>query len=322
MRFALECFGGLRCGIKHGHIKHFIDTFPEIFNGENEIDIFLLTTKNDWHGAKGCEDEDLEKLKELLGEKLKVIEYFEDQSKEIKDDEDKCYNKWQSLDNKVYLTREEIDEYKIDLKRGIRIRREKKLYLPSLQEALNRLIKRKTNKKPFILETQQGNTFVSRLYYRRMLINNIRKKYQEENNIKYDWVVMCRMFDVNFRKLKELSFFNTLPQGDTIYAAVDHFTAAKGELIDKVYDELGKNYPVVGYEQWKDERYKREYVKFDIGIYYLRSDAAWCSEHQIFWQILKSCEHFVNLRAGCNFKEYITDPDSYFISEFCHDRFS
>ena len=322
MIFAIECFGGVRCGIKHNHIQHFIDTFPEIFNDNNEIHIFLLSTKQDWHGAVGADDDTIQTLKDLLGDKLKIIEFYEDLQEDVKKIEDKYYNEWQTIDNKFKLTDKELIDYKQDVIKGIILRKKHNLYIPSLIEALDYVNHKMATDKTIAFITQQGNTFVRRLYYRRMLVNSLRKKYQEENNIKYDWVVMCRLFDVNFEKLKPLSFFSKLPLKDTTYAAVDHFVASAPEIIDNIYETLGHKYPVINWEQWHNERYKKEYIKFDIGIYFLRHAAGWCSEHQLFWQILQSSKNFVNLRAGCNFKEHITDPNGYFISEFCHNRFS
>ncbi len=320
MKIALECFGGIRCGVKHNHIQHFIDTFPEIFNESNEVDIFLLTTKNDLCKSKNS-DEEINEIKKLFGTKLKKIQIFEELDEKIKSEEEEYFKNWQSLNNKFTLSDDELKEYEEELIRGIKIRKEKNLYTPSLYEAL-RYVKRKIKTdKTVEFTTQSGSPFVRRLYYRRMLVNNMRKDYGKENNITYDWVFMVRFLDVQFKKLKVLDFINQKPEKDTIYGAVDHFIGGSPDLINDIYTKLGKNYPVVNYEQWNNERYKKEYEKFDIGILFLRHEAGWCSEHQLFWQILQTCKKFINLRAGCNFSEYVSDPNSYFISEFCNDRF-
>jgi hypothetical protein len=139
------------------------------------------------------------------------------------------------------------------------------------------------------------DNFVPLLYYRRLLVNNIRKKYEKDNNIHYDWVIASRIFDTKYDKKNPLDFLYKPPNIDTIYCSIDNMTMGNPEITNKIYEDLG-NYPVVGYEQWNDEEFKKEYLKIDNGIYFIRSCSSLCSENQMMWACLKSCNNCIQIK--------------------------
>jgi hypothetical protein len=321
MRIAIECFGGTRCCVRHKHIETFIETFPEIFNENNEIDFFILTTFNDWRGAVGANEDTIQYIKNVLGNKIKKFEIYEELNDEIKEKETQLYNEWLKLDNNVYLDDNDYNDFKNDIIKGFHLRQPKNLWTQSFIEELKTLEEQYTATKKIQLTTNIRDTFVRKLYYRKMLVNNMRIEYEKEYNIKYDWVIMSRLFDMCYpRKLKPLDFLKTFPEDKTVYAALEDFTAAKPEIINNIYTTIGNNYPVVGYEQWRNERFKKTFQSFDIGISFLRIGSTWCSENQILWQILQSCDKFINLRAEAHDPEHITDKNAYFVICTCNQR--
>jgi hypothetical protein len=285
MRIAIQNFGGFNCCQKCNHLEKFINLFPEIFNKKNEIDFFLLTTKQS--------DETITQdyLTSVLGKQLKVLEFIEDQPNII-EEEQKILDKWNRIDTNIPLSLEELQKYREEVLYGIELRKERNLWLPSIYKELEKIDNVINTNQPFLLTQDK---FVPLLYYRRMLVNNIRKTYQIKNNIQYDWVITARVFDSIFNKLKVFDFLYNLPDKNTVYCSIDNIVMATPELTDHIYETLG-NYPVIGYEQWNDEEFKKEYLKVDIGIYFLRSGATLCSENQMMWTCLKSCNNCIQLR--------------------------
>lgn len=302
MRFAIQCFGEFRCCQEDRHLENFIAQFPEIFNENNEIDYFFLTTKKNISEPY---------IRSLLGEKLKRLDYVEDHA--VIETEQNILNNWNSINTQVKLSLEELHEYREEVLRGIEIRTHKNLYVPSLYEELEK-INNAIQGDLTIKLTKDG--FVPLLYYRRMILNNIRKKYQTKE---YDWVITCRLFDIDYRKTKVFDFLYDYPDKNTVYCSIDNITMTTPELTDIIYDKLG-NYPVIGYEQWKNEEFKKEYNKVDIGIYYIRSGSTLCSENQMMWAVMTSCSRFINLRCGCRFDEELTDPSGFLIFCACDKR--
>jgi hypothetical protein len=289
MRIAIQNFGGLNCCQKCNHLEQFIYLFPEIFNENNEIDFFLLTTKQ--------RDETITQdyLTSILGNQLKVLEFVEDQPN-IMEKEEQILEKWNSMNKNVLLSLEELQElqeYKNEVLSGIELRKNRNLYLPSLYEELEKIDRAINDNQTLVLLQDH---FVPLLYYRRMLVNNLRKKYQTEHNIQYDWVITARVFDTIFNKLKTFDFLYYPPIKDTVYCSIDNITITTPELTDHIYELLGNHYPVVGYEQWEDEEFKKEYLKVDIGIYFLRTCSTLCSENQMMYTCLKSCNNCIQLR--------------------------
>jgi hypothetical protein len=304
MRIAIQNFGGLNCCQKCNHLEQFIYLFPEIFNENNQIDFFLLTTK------KFDVSFTTEYLTTILGDKLKVLEFVEDQPN-IMEKEQQILDKWNSINKNVSMSLEELQEYKNEVLSGIELRKNRNLYLPSLYEELEK-IDHAINENQTLVLLQDH--FVPLLYYRRMLVNNLRKKYQTEHNIQYDWVITARVFDTIFNKLKTFDFLYYPPIKDTVYCSVDNMTMTTPELTDHIYETLCNNYPIVGYEQWEDEEFKKEYLKVDIGIYFLRTCSTLCSENQVMWGCIKTCTNCVQLRQDNNVE------NSYLMFQTCPNR--
>lgn len=84
------------------------------------------------------------------------------------------------------------------------------------------------------------NGFVTRLYFRRWLNNKIRKKYEEENNITYDFIVRTR-FDISFNHKSEKNIFDYTK---TPFFSFDTMSIAKPTLIN-IESELGLVYPYI-----------------------------------------------------------------------------
>lgn len=293
MKFAIQCFGGIRCCQEHRHLENFIEIFPEIFNENNEVDFFILTTYSEYNGRKIDSVQSINYLKNILGNRLKIIEFIEDQPNII-EHEKEIIEKWNNTTCDIHLSLDELHKYREEVLYGIELRRSKNLWLPSTYEELERVDHAINTNQRIIL---QRDPFVPLLYYRRMLINNIRKTYQKDNNIQYDWIITSRFFDTIFKKNKEFSFLYNPPDKNTLYCSIDNITMTTPEITDNIYENLG-NYPVIGYEQWDDEQFKREYSKVDDGIYFLRSGATFCSENQMMWACLKSCNNCIQLRLS------------------------
>lgn len=74
------------------------------------------------------------------------------------------------------------------------------------------------------------NNFVTRLWYRRWLNNQMRR----ESGRKYDWVIRTR-FDIGYRRVvgrRSLTFLNGSPEPKTIYLYPDIFSCGSPEVID------------------------------------------------------------------------------------------
>jgi hypothetical protein len=313
MRFAIQCFGGIRCCLEHKHIENFIQIFPEIFNEGNVVDFFILTTKTE--GSREINNA-YEYLNGLLGERLKTFNVIEDMPGS-NEKETSIIKRWNDLNTLTNLTIDELNEYKTELLSGIEIRTKKNLWVPSMYEELQRVDQAINGDQSINL---LKDPFVPLLYYRRKVINSIRKKYQEDNGIHYDWVISSRMFDIIYNKRKDFDFLLNLPNKDIVYSSIDNIVMTTPENTDLIYEELGENYPVVGYEQWDNQSFKKTYNAFDIGIYYMRTISTYSSENQLLWQAMKHSKKFINLRCGCNFNEEMTDPSAYLLFHACDKR--
>lgn len=78
------------------------------------------------------------------------------------------------------------------------------------------------------------NDFVTRLWYRRWLINQVRNDYEKEHHIKYDWVIRTR-FDIGYKTIinhLKLTFLTKPPKTKTIYMFPDIFSCGSPQSID------------------------------------------------------------------------------------------
>jgi hypothetical protein len=82
------------------------------------------------------------------------------------------------------------------------------------------------------------NRFVTRLWFRRKLLNDIRVDYEENTNIKYDYVVRTR-FDIGYKNEENKERCAYI---DPLYIYPDAMTIAKPEIIN-IESELGVNFP-------------------------------------------------------------------------------
>lgn len=100
-----------------------------------------------------------------------------------------------------------------------------------------------------------ANGFVTRLWYRRWLNNQIRIKYQLKYQIKYDWVIRTR-FDIGRYqpgKLPILSILNNPPNPSSYYAMYDVFACGAPEVID-YESQLINHWPYI-YLQYKQTHF-------------------------------------------------------------------
>lgn len=313
-------YGGLRCGLRHGHIQHWIDTFSEFFSENNEVDVFLMLNRKRSEKMGDVTDEEIQEIREIFGERLKILEFYEDQPKEVHELEETYFKKWEQLEQNVTLTDEEIKDFKQDLERGMHMRQQRGFQIGDLHHTYQYLqvvshwyLGSKTIKREKIL-------FVLKYFYRMMVTNNFRKKYEKENNVTYDWVAISNIFQDIFVKKRNIDVFLSPPQPSTVYGHIASFVASSPSIMDNILDNLGHNYPVKkDWSLWHDERFKREMVKWDIHIYFLRH-VYWTAEHQIFWQIMQSAKYFVNLRISGRIEEPNICPDAYFDVHACIDR--
>lgn len=112
-------------------------------------------------------------------------------------------------------------------------------YYTLLHDAVETLHKEYTN-----------NEFVTRLWFRRRLLNEMRKNYEQECGVKYDWVIRTR-FDISFKHCPEqvMTKLSQAPLPRTIYLMPDTFSCGSAEVIN-YESELTKHWPFV-YRMYK-----------------------------------------------------------------------
>ena len=340
MRIAFECFGEFRCALEHGHIETYMKTFPHIFDPQygNAVDVFMLTS---YHGDHDKKIRITDYLRGLFGERLKVLAFLDDLyasggdsghenmcDSVHKKKEDQIMERWNSLETEKNLSEEEWNHYRNELSQGV-----DHLFLLSqtqtprffyyhwkhLMELSN--ISHPDHRKIHLAKDK----FVPRLYYRKWLVNSLRRDYEVEQGKLghgYDWVVLGRPFDMIYEMRKPLDFLSSSPLTGHVYASIDHFIATSPENMDAILAPFETTYPVVGYEQWSDERFRAVYRSFDQYLYYLRNDTTYCSENQILWQCVQVCGEFVNLRISNNSTDthIVVNPGAFLHSIYCPDR--
>lgn len=90
------------------------------------------------------------------------------------------------------------------------------------------------------------NGFVTRLWYRRWLNNQMRIEYQQANHVTYDWVIRTR-FDIGYRTItnqSKLCLLNQPPELDKIYLFPDTFSCGSPAAID-YESNLIKQWPYI-----------------------------------------------------------------------------
>lgn len=338
MRIAFECFGEIRCALEHGHIEKYMKTFPHIFDPQygNTVDVFMLTS---YHGDHDKKTRITKYLQGLFGERLKVLAFLDDLyasgddsghenicESVYKKKEDRLMELWNKLSSDKILSKEEWKDYRNELSGGVdqmfmQSQTQTRFYYyhwKHLMELSN--VGHPDHRKIHLAKDK----FVPRLYYRRWLVNSLRQKYEVEQGHKYDWVVLGRPFDMIYEMRKPLDFLCSSPLPGHVYASIDHFIATSPENMDAILAPFETTYPVVGYEQWSDERFRGVYRSFDQYLYYLRNDTTYCSENQILWQCVNVCceSGFVNLRISNNSTDthIVVNPDAFLHSIYCPDR--
>ena len=333
MRIAFECFGEFRCAIEHGHIETYMKTFPHIFDPSygNTVDVFMLTS---YHGDHDKKLRITDYVRGVFGERLKVLAFLEDifdsgvdsgHESVYKQNEDQIMERWKDLETEKILSEEEWNNYRNELSQGV-----DNLYLQSQTQSPRFFyyhwkhlmeLSNSGHRKIHLAKDK----FVPRLYYRKWLVNSLRQKYEVEQGVqghRYDWVVLGRPFDMIYEMRKPLEFLCLTAQPGKVYASIDHFIATSPENMDAILAPFETTYPVVGYEQWSDERFRAVYRSFDQYLYYLRNDTTYCSENQILWQCVKVCGEFVNLRISNNSTDthIVVNPDAFLHSDYCPER--
>lgn len=349
MRIAFECFGEFRCALEHGHIETYMKTFPHIFDPQcgNTVDVFMLTS---YHGDHDKKNRITDYLRGLFGERLKVLAFLDDlyacspslpggghsvsgheniaesgYEINLKQNEDQIMERWNALETEKILSEEEWNHYRNELSQGV-----DNLYLLSQTQTprffyyhWKHLMELSDTVHPDHRKIHLAkDKFVPRLYYRKWLVNSLRRKYEVEQGHGYDWVVLGRPFDMIYEMRKPLDFLCLPPLPGKVYASIDHFIATTPENMDAILAPFETTYPVVGYEQWSDERFCAIYRSFDQYLYYLRNDTTYCSENQILWQCIRVCGEFVNLRISNNSTDthVVVNPEAFLHSIYCPDR--
>jgi hypothetical protein len=233
--------------------------------------------------------------------------------------------RWNALETEKILSEEEWNHYRNELSQGV-----DNLYLLSQTQTprffyyhWKHLMELSDTVHPDHRKIHLAkDKFVPRLYYRKWLVNSLRRKYEVEQGHGYDWVVLGRPFDMIYEMRKPLDFLCLPPLPGKVYASIDHFIATTPENMDAILAPFETTYPVVGYEQWSDERFCAIYRSFDQYLYYLRNDTTYCSENQILWQCIRVCGEFVNLRISNNSTDthVVVNPEAFLHSIYCPDR--
>ena len=103
-----------------------------------------------------------------------------------------------------------------------------------------------------------ANGFVTRLWYRRYLNNQMRIEYENKNNIKYDYVVRTR-FDIGFNSdIKYKIDYSNAP-----FFYYDLLSIASPEIIN-IESQLGLEFPITPkymYNQHLELDYNKPYMK-------------------------------------------------------------
>ena len=316
MRIALETYGGIRCAFRHNHIQKFIEQFPEIFNENNQVDVFVLTTKHESSSQTPMDPETIQpQLNEIWGERLKKFQFFEDLPQEIRDQEEAIVEEWKQIPEKYTLNYDEFLDYLHHLYRNADLFEQLYQTQPFAFKSLLQDIESNNT------ITLDKNAFVPRYYFRRNYVNEMRKQYQQEHpDAHYDWVIQARFFDFGYTHRKPLDFLYSLPpQVPTIYASIDHMVITTPTIMDQIFEPFGRNYPLVGYEQWFHPQWDAS--RWDHFFFTQRNISTYCSENQLLWQCLQSCEHYQRITLGGNdLKESF--PEGYYFYHFCDERFS
>jgi len=308
--------------------------FPHIFNPQygNTVDVFMLTS---YHGDHDKKNRITEYVRGLFGERLKVLAFVEDlyasggdsgHESVHKQKEDQIMERWNELSSDKILSEEEWNNYRNELSRGtdrLFSLSPKHFYFYHWKHLMELSNTGHPDHRKIHLAKDK---FVPRMYYRKWLVNSLRQKYEVEQGNSghgYDWVVLGRPFDMVYEMCKPLDFICLPAQPGHVYASIDHFIATSPENMDAILAPFETTYPVVGYEQWSDERYCSIYRSFDQYLYYLRNDTTYCSENQILWQCVQVCGgEFVNLRISNNSTDthIVVNPDAFLHSIYCPDR--
>jgi len=146
--------------------------------------------------SQNWSEENEEIIRKMLGSKLKVFFYVQDI--------EKSYNLTENENKKVQEYYEKVEECKKEFKHIV-------------------------DKKMFITDT-----FCSKLFYRVWLQNQIRIKYEQDTDTKYDWIVRTR-FDIGFRKEPmepRLDILYSKPTPDIYYCILGMFSCGSPEVIN------------------------------------------------------------------------------------------
>jgi hypothetical protein len=334
IRIALECYGGIRCGFVHHHVERFFESFPFLRGNENiKVDIFILSTCQDRKTMYSIDETFLRNINESFKNQLANFQIFEYLSEDLKREENEIIEKWMQRPNPskdFVLSEEENKDFHKELFEGIDIQFAHKIYPYHLKDVFTFLSTHNT----LILE--QDN-YVPRLYYRRMIINRLRKEFQEiHSDVHYDWVIMARMFDIDYDitteedKHQMEQIFSQPPRKDAVYISIDNLIAGTPEMIDSIYEPLGMNYPVATYQdQWSLTdpvaiRFRETYRKMDDYLYFSRRDMTLSSENQLLMQCIRSASEIIHLRKGYHShflrNHIILNNEGFFVPILCPFR--
>jgi hypothetical protein len=252
-------------------------------------------------------------LRECFGDRLKKVIYYEDLPSEIHQKEEEIYETWKALETNRVLTEEETQQYQHELSGGIdQLYLKRHPFYPHADMQTHLISNRN-----IVFDKDE---FVPRYYYRRQILNTIRHESEIETRKAYDWVIMARMFDMTYEKMRPLDFLVGPPEEQTVYASIDNIVMGSPETVDAIFAPFSQKYPVVGYEQWSEPRFMQTYRQYEMYWSYLRHLTTYCSENQLLWQCLQNCRKFVNLRCGNGNMGLIPSPDAYFLPIFCELR--
>ena len=331
IRIALECYGSIRCAFHHNHIEHFFNSFPFLQNtDEIQVDVFLLMTQQDRQKTYLIHDELMQKLQTAFGNRICGFQIFEELSEDIQQYENKLAETWNHTKKEVCISPIDKGHFFQEIFKGMDIQGGHGMRAYHLEELFKYLMENET------IELEQ-DSYVPRLYYRRMMANRIRQQYQHSNpSIKYDWVFMARIFDIDYDiseedKLRMGTLFTQPPEPNAVYVSIDNIVAGTPVMIDAIYESLGLNYPIATFDQqWsltdpESKRFQDTYLKMDDYLYYSRRDMTLSSENQLLMQCLRCAPKFVHLRKGYHNHHlrrsiYLND-EAYFVPILCPFRF-
>jgi hypothetical protein len=158
--------------------------------------------------------------------------------------------------------------------------------------------------------------FTANMWYRRYMLNNIRKDYENKNNIVYNSVLFTRLFDTVIIEINELDFIDKMDT-NVLYIGLDTFFYGDPEIINKVF-EFGNIFPLYDDYIWDDIKFFELCYDFFPNTYIIIDRHTMCSEVQLLYYLfINNIKLFmINIPVSLIENKLLINRDYYIIEEF------